>query len=282
MNTAVANPMHSLAAASSDDLKLKKFLIYSLICHALLALSIVASIYIKFAGEQWGGAGGTEGSVQVKLSGPLPGIPLPPKRSMPDSATADPSETLFKEEPTPKPLPEREVEPKKPVEKIQKFKNEQPLPQTHKSKIDQSKTAAPDNAVPGKGSPPKLPTNYSTQPPGGGAGNMSVQAGQGGGDFALKYPWYVESVIRRINQNWEQSSIDPAVRAVHQAKTVVTFRIFRDGSVRNISMSQSSGNLSMDNSARRALDGIQFGPLPYDFNGDHVDVTFDFDLALPH
>lgn len=282
MNSAAANPMYPLAAASSYDLKLKKFLIYSLILHGLLVLSIVASIYIKFKGDQWGGPGGTAGSVDVKLVGSAPGIPLPPKRSMPESTTADPSMSLFTEQPAPKPLPEKEVEPPKPVDKIPKFKNEKPLPPTHKSKIDQPKTLPPDNAVPGKGSPAKMPTNYSTQPAGAGSGAMSVQPGQGGGDFALKYAWYVESVIRRINQNWQQSSIDPAVRATHQAKTTMTFRIYRDGSVRNISMAQSSGNLSMDNSARRALDGIQFGPLPYDFNGDHVDVTFDFDLSLAH
>jgi TonB family protein len=62
----------------------------------------------------------------------------------------------------------------------------------------------------------------------------------------------------------------------------MTFTINRDGSVRNVKIEQSSGNLSMDNSARRALDGIQFGPLPNDFAGSYVDVTFDFDLALTH
>jgi hypothetical protein len=38
----------------------------------------------------------------------------------------------------------------------------------------------------------------------------------------------------------------------------------------------------MDNSARRALDGIRFGPLPNDYSGSGVNVTFDFDLSLTH
>jgi protein TonB len=111
---------------------------------------------------------------------------------------------------------------------------------------------------------------------------VTVQGPGGGGDFASRYAWYIESVRRRISQNWLQASIDPAVRAAHTAHAVVTFTINRDGSVRNIQMAQSSGNLSMDNSARRALEGIQFGPLPNDFAGPYVDVTFDFDLALTH
>jgi protein TonB len=106
--------------------------------------------------------------------------------------------------------------------------------------------------------------------------------GQGGGDFAAKYSWYVEAVRRRIGQNWIQNTIDPAVRAAHQAHTVMTFTINRDGSVSNVRMAQSSGNLSMDNSAVRALQGLQFPALPNDFAGSRVDVTFDFDLSLTH
>jgi periplasmic protein TonB len=279
MSAAAANPIDPLAVAPGEQLSLRKFLIYSLILHALLVLSIVLSIYLKFPGEEWGGIGGQEGSVDVKLSGPMPGIPLPPKPTISDSKTADPSNDLFAEQPQPNPLPVPDRQPDKPAEKIAPFKKEKPLPPTKRSKIDQPKTPPPDNAVPGHGAPPNLPTSYATQPPGGGAGPVSVQ-GQGGGDFASKYAWYIEAVRRRISQTWLQASIDPAVRAARQAHTVMTFTINRDGSVRNVQLAQSSGNLSMDNSARRALDGIQFAPLPNDFSGSHVDVTFDFDLSL--
>jgi len=33
----------------------------------------------------------------------------------------------------------------------------------------------------------------------------------------------------------------------------MTFRIYRDGSVKDMQLTQSSGNISMDNSAQRAL-----------------------------
>jgi periplasmic protein TonB len=276
---AAANPIDPLAVAPGEQLSLRRFLIYSLILHSLLVISIVLSIYLKFPGEEWGGIGGQEGSVDVKLSGPIPGIPLPPKPTVTDSKTADPSNDLFTEQPPPNPLPVPDRQPEKPAEKIAPFKKEKPLPPTKRSKVDKPKTPPPDNAVTGHGSPPNMPSSYATQPPGGGASPVSVQ-GQGGGDFASKYAWYIEAVRRRISQNWIQASIDPAVRQGRTAHAVMTFTINRDGSVRSVQLLQSSGNLSMDNSARRALDGIQFAPLPNDFSGSHVDVTFDFDLSL--
>jgi TonB family protein len=279
MSTAAYNQINPLAA-DPEQFSLRRFLIYSLILHGLLVLFIALSIYIKFNRDQWGGIGGEPGSVDVKLVGPPAGIPLLPKRSVPESVAADPAETLYKEE-APKPLPLPAAQPPKPVEKIAPFKKEKPLPETHKSKVDQPKNPPPDNAVPGKGAPPKIPSSFSSQPPGGGAGPVSMK-GEGGGDFASKYGYYIEGVRRRISGNWDQKSIEPAVYAAHQAHTVVTFRIGRNGSISNIQILQTSGNLSMDNSARRALDGIQFAALPNDFAGSYVDVTFDFDLALTH
>jgi TonB family protein len=278
MNAAAANPIDPLAVAPGE-LGLRKFVVYSLILHALLVASIALSIYLDIRGPQWGGIGGQEGSVNITAVGPMAGIPLPPKPNVSDSKTADPSNDLFTEQPPPNPLPVPDRQPEKPAEKITPFKNIKPLPPTHRSKVDQPKTPPPDNAVLGHGAPPNIPSSYSTQPPGGGAGPVSVQ-GQGGGDFASKYAWYIEGVRRRISQNWLQASIDPGVRAARTAHTVMTVTINRDGSVRNVQLFQTSGNLSMDNSARRALDGIQFAPLPNDFAGSHVDVTFDFDLSL--
>jgi protein TonB len=62
---------------------------------------------------------------------------------------------------------------------------------------------------------------------------------------------------------------------------VMTFTIYRDGSVKNIRMEQSSGNSSMDNSAQRALANAAPMPaLPNDYSGSYVNVSFDFDLSL--
>ena len=78
-------------------------------------------------------------------------------------------------------------------------------------------------------------------------------------------------------------TIDPPVRAARTAHAIVTFTILRDGTVKNIRLSQSSGNRSMDDSGMRALFGIDKMPaLPSDWRGQSVDVTFDFDLSQHH
>lgn len=280
MSSAVANPARALPFRQADP-GLRKFLGYSFILHFALALFIAVSMYLQLRGDQWGGVGGLSGATSVTLA-PAAGIPMFSKPSPNETKAVDPTKGIWKEDPKPLPKPElKPPEPKAPAEAIAPFKHERPLPPSPKSRVDVSKIKPPDNAVNyGKGGSPQLPTSFATQP-GAGSGAVAMQ-GQGGGDFALRYAWYVEAVRRRISQTWLQSTIDPAVRAARTARCVMTFRIYRDGSAKNIQLQQSSGNLSMDNSARRALDGIQFQPLPSDYSASYVDVTFDFDLSLNH
>ncbi|MGB2589821.1 MAG: TonB C-terminal domain-containing protein [Candidatus Acidiferrum sp.] len=277
MSTAFANPVVR-SPLSQTDPGFRKFLIYSLILHGCLVVWIIASIYFNFHGPEWGGIGGAAGSVNVKLVGPAAGIPMPIKPSVTQSKAVDETQGLWKEEPKP-PVPPP-PEPKTPSEVIPTFKKEKPRPPSHKSKVDESQIPPPDNAVDyGKGGNPNLQMSYATKP-GGGSGPITAN-GQGGGDFASRYAWYIESVRRRIGQNWLQSTIDPQVRAARRAHCVMTFRIYRDGTIKDMTMFQTSGNLSMDNSAQRALLSSNPMPsLPNDYSGSYVDVTFDFDLSL--
>jgi protein TonB len=263
MTTAVANP---------DDFNLRSYLTYSLVLHALLMVAVLSASFLERRGETWGGVGGNLGGTKVNLV-PAAGIPMPKEAMVTESKAVDPTKGLHKEEP-PKP-----PEPKTDATKIPKFTKEKPLPPSRPSRTLENKTPAPDNAVPyGKGGNPDLPTGYS-QNPGASAGVATM--GQGGGDFGSRYPWYVDAVRNRVRQAWDQSTIDPAVRAAHRAHAVVTFRINANGSVSNIRLSQSSGNSSMDYSALRALQNIDsFRALPNDYIGSYVDVTFDFDLSM--
>ena len=134
----------------------------------------------------------------------------------------------------------------------------------------------PDNAVNyGKGGNPSLPSGFSNTPtPGPMSGGVQAR-GEGGGNFAGRYPWYVQAMTRQISQNWFQNTIDASAR--NSAHATATFTINRDGSVKNIRISQSSGNASYDNSALRALFSIDhFPPLPPDYSGSYVNVDFDF------
>jgi periplasmic protein TonB len=263
MTTAVANP---------DDFSLRSYFKYSLVLHVLLIVAVLAASYFERRGENWGGVGGNLGGTKVSLV-PASGIPMPKEAVVTESKAVDPTKGLHKEEP-PKP-----PEPKTDAEKIPKFTREKPLPPSRPSRTLENKTPVHDNDVPyGKGGNPDLPTGYS-QTPGASAGVSTI--GQGGGDFGSRYPWYVDAVRSRVRQVWDQSTIDPAVRAARRAHAVVTFRINANGTVSNVRLSQGSGNSSMDYSALRALQNIDsFRPLPNDYMGSYVDVTFDFDLSL--
>jgi len=226
---------------------------------------------LKWPGNQWAGAGGGGDNVKVNLVGSA-GIPMPKQPVVTESNVVDPTKSLHKEEEKPKP-----PEPPTPAQKIQQFEKNKPLPPTHKSKVFENKQREPENAVPGRGGPPNLPTGVGSTP--GSSPGLAIQ-GQGGGDFATRYGWYVAAVKRRIQQNWLQNTIDPNIRAARVAKATMEFTITRDGTIKDIKLTTSSGNLSMDNSGQRALLASSPLPaLPSDYAGPPVRVIFDFDLS---
>jgi periplasmic protein TonB len=270
MSVDVANPPFD----NPED-SLRRFIVYSLFLHGALAASLVASIIFHFQGNTWGGVGGaSEGEVKVNLVGSV-GLPMPKPPDVTESKTFDPTDSIYKTLPQPKP-----PEPPKPEVKIPEFKKEKPPKQIQKpSRVFDNPTPAPDNAVAQHGGKMNLPTGISNVA---GAPNPGVNIqGQGGGDFAARYGWYIDAVRRRISQNWLQSTIDPAVRAARSARCTMTFTIMRDGTVKDIRLAQTSGNYSMDTSAQRALFSSSPMPaLPSDYSGTSVNVTFDFDLAM--
>ena len=264
-------------ATYNDDAPFKRFLGYSAWLHIGLVAAVGLSVWIQRSGNPWGGiGGGAESSVKVDLVSSA-GIPMPHPVIPVPSQVVDPTKGLAEEEP-------KIEEPKTDATPILKFKEKQPPPPpSKKSKVLEPKKPPPPNATPyGKGGGQlDVPTGYS-QTPGASAGGVAVH-GEGGGEFAARYPWYVESMRRRISQSWMQNTIDPSVRTARVAHSVVTFRIYRDGTVKNISLNTSSGNRSMDDSSTRAMLSIdKLPPLPADYSGSYIDVTFDFDLAAAH
>jgi TonB family protein len=274
-----------MAAITYDEPSFARYFGYSAWLHIAIGVALVAGTYLTPHGEAWGGIGGGGGggggtSVSVSLVGNV-GIPMPNPTVPATAQVVDVTKGLGQEEP-------RKEEPKTDSVPIQKFGKYKQLPPSKPSKVFENKTPLPPNAIPyGRGGQLNIPSGYSENPgpysggvAGGAAGGVAVQ-GQGGGQFAGRYAWYVESVRRAISQNWIQSTIDPSVRAARRAKTTLTFRIYRNGSIGNIRLDTSSGNRSMDDSCTRALLNIdKFPALPVDYSGSYVDVTFDFDLAL--
>jgi TonB family protein len=264
MTTAVANS----GFATDEEFSLTKFLVYSGALHALLFLAIAASIYFQFHGNQWAGEGGELGGTKVSLVSSA-GIPMPRPIVPTASQVVDPTQGLHEIEP-----PKLEQTPPD-VMKLPEFKKEKPLPPSRKSKVFENKTPPPPNAIPyGKGGTPDVQTGYSQNP--GASSGVAIQ-GQGGGDFASRYGWYVAAVRRRINPNWDPLSIDPNVRGSQTLHCAISFSVARDGSIRNARITESSGNRSWDNAGLRAIDASNPLPaLPNDYSGNGVEVTWDF------
>jgi periplasmic protein TonB len=101
--------------------------------------------------------------------------------------------------------------------------------------------------------------------------------GAGGGNFGERYSWYVEAVQRRVSGNWLQATIDPGIHSAPRAE--ISFTISRSGAISTIQVTQSSGNQSVDTSGVRALQASNpLQPLPGDYSGSYVNVTYYFDF----
>jgi protein TonB len=260
------------AAPQIADPSLKGKLVWSATLHAALGATILVSALFNSRGDSWGGS--SNGSVTVGVVTSLPAIPLPKPAAVTPSRVVDETKGLYKEEPVPKVVPPVTAQP------IPVFKDKKP-PKTvpsRPSKILENPAPTPVNAVPyGGGGAPALPYSAPGKTISGATqGDMSF-AGSGGGEFGSKYSWYVDAVRNRISSNWLQSMVDPSVQFAPRA--VITFQILRDGTIANIQILQSSGNRSVDDSARRAImSSSPVNKLPGDYSAPLVNVQFWFEF----
>lgn len=256
------------AATIAPAPSIKAPLAWSAVLHSLLLAGLFFAQFER-PGEIWGGAG-SSGGVTVGLVRNLAGVPLPKPDAVTTSRVVDETRGLHKEEPKPK-------EPETPAEPIPEFtRNKPPKYVTRPSKVLEDETPPPEGAIPyGQGGAPAIPyTQFSL--PGQTTGGIGF-GGPSGGDFSARYPWYVEAVRRRISSSWLLSTVDPGLRWA--PRVVVTFQILGDGSITNVEVQRSSGNASVDNSARRAvLDSSPLERLPADYSGSKVNVEFWFDF----
>ena len=273
--------------ANSQQLSFKPYLTVSGILHAALILLLALSAYFHWEGNRWAGPGGGNESTKVTLVPGNSGVPMPKIPSVNESNVVDPSKSLWKNDIKPEPpQPKKEEIVPPDLKNVPDFKtlekpNKKPPPPPRQNKAFEPKIPNPENAVPGKNlGAPNITTGAGTNPGSSSTPGLAIKS-EGGGDFASRYGWYIESVKRRIQTNWLQNTIDPGVRAAHTAHAVVEFTISKDGTVKDVRISQASGNLSMDNSGLRAIMSSNPMPaLPPDYSGSNVRVIFDFDLSM--
>jgi periplasmic protein TonB len=233
---------------------------------ALVALALFGSLIPGGRGESWGGTTGGGGAMSATLVSSIP-LPTPPTQTQnvlanesKGLAQSQPKETP-KEEPKAIPIPAPEAKRKGQHETTQK----KPPPK-EVAKLE-------ENKIPfGQGGPVSGP--YGSFSAGGAKGGLSFSGGTG--DFGSRFGWYVDTVRRKVSENWLKYEVDPGVDTSH--RVYIYFEITRSGDPANIRVEQSSGIPSLDQSALRALQRIDtFGPLPPEYSGRYVAVEFWFD-----
>ncbi len=246
----------------------KPFLAAVLLHGSIVGIGMVLSVMHWAGTERWGDpnslAGGSVGIT------PVASIPLP-SRQAPPNPVANDTESMV---------------PQAPAEKIKpKAVQEDPnaIPLKSKSKKDirkaaeaferQHKFVAKDikpNQVFSREGPALSSTMYSRSG-GGGVGSGT------GSPFGTRLGWYEKILRDRVAQNWRSQDLDRRLQSA--PAVVVLFTLMRDGSIRNVRISQSSGNFAYDQSAQRAIEvSAPFPPLPREFERDSANLEFWFRL----
>jgi TonB family protein len=87
----------------------------------------------------------------------------------------------------------------------------------------------------------------------------------------FKYDWYLTNVRLKTERFWNPPADNPDLAVV------VSFTIFSDGGVSDVTVRQTSGNSTLDNLAIRAVAlAAPFGKLPPGYSENRLDLTCTF------
>ena len=261
--------------------ELSRGLLMSLGLHAIAAVMVfmLPGVFPAYGIAGWGSEDGGGQGVNVQIVSNISGIPLPAPAVVNETAVANESAGFYESEPAPVPEAPSDIAPVEveaepvpetvaPVETTPPPASPSPGPRE-----EPDVESKPDNAVPfGQGGLPAIASGQFAV--GDGTGGVAI----GEGAFGERYGRYVESITRRISENWLQSMIAANVR---QAPRIwVSFDILRDGTIANEQIEESSGIPSLDRSAMRAIFASNpLAPLPRDFRGRSVGVRFWFEYS---
>ena len=100
-----------------------------------------------------------------------------------------------------------------------------------------------------------------------------------GSPFGTRFGWYAEALQRRLGEQWQKelALVDRGVSA--NARTMVSFEILRDGTLRGIRLAESSGASALDYAALRAVTNASpVPPLPPELGKSSVSIEIWFQL----
>lgn len=237
------------------------------------AVALLMFANTRFHGNQWG-VNGPQGSIQANLVNSAPSIPLPAitpptpnvlATQTPSPAPAPPTKATIPVQ-EPDAIPIASHQPKlKPAAKPQPPSPPHAQPTNEPNRANYGEAAATQLA-------------HSMTSPSKNSSPVSVN----GGDFASRFPWYVDKITRLVSQNWYTYQIESSTR--YGSQVSVVFTIERDGSVSftSITLPQPSSSSSLNKTAREAVQRVgNFGPLPDQYTGRNVSVEYTFTYDQP-
>ena len=249
---------------------LKKWLWRSVALHlGLLAACVVYSVMPHRAPIQLGYVnGGGFGSVAVTA---VSRIPIP-SRSGPINPVASDTESRAPE-PPPKAKPKPLVKAPEP--------DAIPIPSRNALKRPSVRASAPNKF---REQQKDLPNQVYSERQAAVTPMYSMPGGGGVGignnsPFGQQFGAYGDLLRNKVARYWRTNELDPRLHTMPDV--VVTFTILHDGSVSysSVKVVQRSGDLNLDNSAKRAiLDAAPFPPLPAGFPQSSADTEFVFQL----
>ena len=201
----------------------------------------------------------TPSVISVRLVGaPAGGRTAPP--------TAVPEPEAEPDAPAPRPDPARppkEVPREKPKEKAKEKPKEPARTGPKPAKTGTAAAAASAAGTGGAGTGTGLSV---------GSGGPAVS----GTDSDFPFAYYVQAVESRIVANWQPRQLGFGQRAVVSCS--VHFVIARNGAVSQVRLVRNSGLGVFDREAVRAVQASRLPPLPPQYRGSDLGVTFDFNL----
>lgn len=238
--------------------------VFALMFHASLFGVFLLVNWLNAAGERLGekNAGGVSIGVDVVDKIPLPhtGRPNPLAAQTESEAPQAPAKPLERQE--------KEVTPPDAVKinlhKEKKVTAKEESVKRHFRPFDQLESNQLTSKTPQAVSSPL----FSQMP---GSGRVGVGANSTLGTQFGAYAALIQDLIAR---NWHTNDVTAQVAP----QVIASFDLMKDGSIRNLTIVQSSRIPSLDNSVRRAIEGVTLPPLPQGFPHSTAKCEFTFEL----
>lgn len=196
---------------------------------------------------------------------PVHNIPIP-RREAPPNPVASDTQSMVPPAPAKQEAEKRQVPEKNAVEIPEKLKRQAERPKQQQHYVQPT----PPNQVYSHSRQSVSSPMYGAQS---GAGQVGIGPNSPLGN---RLGWYAEVVRERIAENWRTNGLDARTQA---APAIITFLIMRDGSIRNIQVTQSSGNPSIDDTAMRSVyDSNPLPQLPPQVTDSYISAQFTFNL----